>query len=99
MDKAIERVNAIIGEHPEIMINTDPSNRLYMVNELIKCMIIDEEDKTCREYLTRALEKTEEALDELESAYKYHKIQFTTLEERWKRPEWAEFKKLSEEND
>ena len=99
MDKAIERANAIIEEHPDIMINTNPSNRLYMVSELIKCMIIDEEDKTCREYLARALEKTEEALDELESAFEHHKIQFTTLEERWNRPEWAKFKKLSEEND
>ena len=91
---------AIIIERTKLKINTNPFNRLYMAGKLIKCMIIDEKDKTCREYLIRALEKTEEALEELESASKYHKIQvFTTkeLKERWERPEWAEFKKLSED--
>ena len=100
MEEAREKIEAIIIEHPELKINTNPFNRLYMAGRLIKCMIIDEEDKTCREYLIEALEDVEEALGELESASKYHKMQVIAseeLEERWKRPEWAEFKKLSEE--
>lgn len=100
MEEARKKVEAIIIEHPEFNINTNPFNRLYLVGKLIKCMIIDEKDKTCREFLIRALEKVEEASEELESASKHHKMQvFTSKEykEMWKRPEWAEFKKLSEE--
>jgi hypothetical protein len=100
MEEAKEKVEAIIIEPQELKINTNPFNRMYLVGKLIKCMIIDEKDKTCREHLVRALEKVEEASEELEIASKYHKIQvFTTkeLKERWERPEWAEFKKLSEE--
>lgn len=100
MEEAKKKVEAIIVEHPVLKINTNPFNRLYMAGMLIKCMITEEEDKTCREYLIGALEKVEEALEALGSASKHHKMQVITseeLEERWKRPEWAEFKKLSEE--